>query len=471
MQYRKANAYIIEELNGIVGEDNVIVNFDQTEMQYVDKTSDRVWSAMPDVIVKAENSLQVSGIIKIANRERIMVTPGDAGTGPAGGAAPMRGGLVVSTERMNRILEIDPENLIMVVEPGVTAVEVQKKARENNLLYTGDSLSAYISSIGDNAGTGDGGSRALEYGAAPGNVCGLEVVMPTGEIATFGGKTVNNGAVYDMVNLIAGSEGTLGIITKIWLKLMPAPRHSADLLIPFDDMLKAIKVVPIIMSAGIATVNLEFMDHETIKATGKYLNRSFPYSDAAAYIICTVEAKSRALLEEEYEMIGGLCLENGAMDAFVANSLSAREFLWKARKCCDEAIRNLRPVYCRGDLVVPLSGIPRAMEEINAIADRHRCRIICCGPAGDGNLRCTVHKEERNDEEWEKLKNDVFDEIYRIACRLGGSLSGEQGSGPKRFQHLKKCVSPSAISVMKSIKKALDPNLILNPDRIADLCM
>lgn len=470
MQYRKAIAYIIEELTGIVGEDNVIVNFDKMEKHYGYETSDRAWPAMPDLTVKAENSLQVSEIIKIANRERIIITPSGAGTGPAG-AASMRGGLVVSTERMNSILEIDLENLFMVVEPGVATLEVQKKARENNLLYAGDPCSAYCSSIGDNWATNAGGSGGVKYGETFRHICGLEVVMPTGEIVTFGGKTVKNAAGYDMVHLIAGSEGTLGIVTKLWLKLMPASGHSADLLIPFEDMQKAIRVVPIIMTSGTVPATLEFMDHETIKATEKYLNQSLPYGDAGAYIICTVEAKSKSLVEEEYEAIGRLCLENGAMDAFVANNLSARERLWKARKCCAEAIRNLSPVYCRADIVAPVSSIPRALEEIKAAAARHNCRIVSCGPAGDGNIHCTILKEDRSEEEWEKLKNDVLDEIYWITCRLGGILSGEHGIGAKRAQHLKKYANPSAISVMKSIKKALDPNLILNPDRIADFCI
>lgn len=467
MQYRKASAYIIEQLNGIVGEDNVIVSLDQIEMLYGKQTQEKTWTAIPDVIVKAENSLQVSEIIKIANRERIIVTP----AGPAGGAAPVRGGLVVSTERMNRILEIDPGNMYMVIEPGVTIVEVQKKARENNLRYAGDPFSAYCSFIEDSSATSSGVKGAFIYSAASRHICGLEVVMPTGEIIAFGGKTVKNIAMYDMVRLIAGSEGTLGIVTKIWLKLMPAPRHCADLLIPFDDMLKAIRVVPMIMTAGTAPATLDFMDQETIKATGKYLSQSLPHSDAAAYIICTVEAKSKSQLEEEYEMIGGLCLENGAMDAFVANSLTAREGLWKVRKCYAEAISDLSPVCCRGDIVVPMSSISRALEEIKAIGTRHSCRIISCGPAGNGNIQCTILKEDRDDEEWEKLKIDVFDEIYKIICRLGGSFSGELGTAAKWAQCHENYSNPSASSVMKSIKKALDPNLILNPDRIADLCM
>lgn len=471
MIYNQLNESIIQELIGIVGEANVLTDRQKMEMYSHDEASDQSWTRMPDVVVKPENAVHVSRVMKLANREKIVVTPRGAGTGLAGAAVSMRGGIVLSSEKMNRIIEVDLENLFMIVEPGVTTGEVQKKAREFDLLYAGDPCSADSSFIGGNVATNAGGNKAVKYGTTSRHIYGLEVVMPTGEIVTFGGKIVKNVAGYDMVHLIVGSEGTLGIVTKIWLKLMPSPKFVADLLIPFNDMQTAIKVVPKIMTAGIIPTTLEFMDSTSIKAVEKYLNQKLPYSDAAAYIICTVDGSSETPVEDDYETIGRLCLENGALEVFVSDNISSRERIWKARKCYAEAIRLLSPVYCMEDIVVPVSSIPEMLQEIEVIGEKYNCSIPSCGHAGDGNIHCTLLREGRSDNEWEQLKNDVLNDIYKVTYELGGSLSGEHGIGAKRVKYMRKYTSPENLTIIRSIKKALDPNLILNPDKIVDFTL
>ncbi|SHE72042.1 glycolate oxidase [Desulforamulus putei DSM 12395] len=466
MQYNKVNDGIIEELKTIVGAANVLTEHEKMEMYARDEVSDQLWEKMPEVVVKPENALQISEIVKLANRELVPITPRGGGTGLAAGAVPMIGGIVLSLEKMNRILEVDTENLFMVVEPGVTTGEVQKTAREHGLLYAGDPCSADSSFIGGNVATNAGGNKAVKYGVTTRHIYGLEIVMPNGDIVTFGGKNVKDVTGYDIVHLIVGSEGTLGIVTKIWLKLMPLPKYVADLLIPFADMQTAIKVVPKIMTAGIIPTCLEFMDSLSIKAAEMYLNKKLPYSDAGAYIICEVDGTSETQVQDDYETIGKLCQENGALEVFVADNKSTQERIWKARKSYAEAIRMLSPVYCMEDIVVPVSEIPKCLEAIERISKKYDCKIPSCGHAGDGNIHATILREGRDDHAWHELKDNVLRELYEVVYQLGGNLSGEHGIGAKRAEAMHKHMTEAQLNVLRSIKKALDPNNIMNPGKV-----
>ncbi|GAB6157164.1 FAD-binding oxidoreductase [Desulfotomaculum varum] len=466
MQYNKVSDKIIEELKAIVGAANVITEHDKLEMYARDEVSDQLWEKMPEVVVKPESAVQVSEIVKLANRELVPITPRGGGTGLAAGAVPMIGGIVLSLEKMNQILEVDTENLFMVVEPGVTTGEVQKTAREHGLLYAGDPCSADSSFIGGNVATNAGGNKAVKYGVTTRHIYGLEIVMPNGDIVTFGGKNVKDVTGYDIVHLMVGSEGTLGIVTKIWLKLMPLPKYVADLLIPFADMQTAIKVVPKIMTAGIIPTCLEFMDSLSIKAAEMYLNKKLPYSDAGAYIICEVDGTSETQVQDDYETIGKLCQENGALEVFVADNKSTQERIWKARKCYAEAIRMLSPVYCMEDIVVPVSEIPKCLAAIESIAKKYDCKIPSCGHAGDGNIHATILREGRDEHAWHELKDNVLSELYEVVYQLGGNLSGEHGIGAKRAAAMDKHMTEAQLNVLKSIKKALDPNNIMNPGKV-----
>lgn len=466
MQYHKITAEDVRELGALIGEANVVADEEKIDMYSRDEVSDKLWEKLPEVVVKPETAEQVSLVVKWANEKIVPVIARGGGTGLAAGAVPLTGGIVLSLEKMNKVIEVDTENLFMVLEPGISTGEVQRIAKENGLFYAGDPCSAESSFIGGNVATNAGGNRAVKYGTTSRHVYGLEMVMPNGEIVTYGGKNVKDVSGYDVVHLFVGSEGTLGVITKIWLKLMPLPKYVATLLVPFEEMQQAINVVPKIMTAGIVPACLEFMDSESIKASELYLNKKLPYSDAGAYIICQVDGTTEQQVESEYEIIGKICADNKALEVFVSDNMASEERIWKSRKAYAEALRMISPVYCMEDIVVPVSHIPEALAAIDRIAKKYRCRIPSAGHAGDGNIHCTVLREDRNEHDWHELKDSVLPEIYEVVYELGGSLTGEHGVGAKRAEAMAKHMSPGQLSVLKSIKDTLDPNHIMNPGKV-----
>jgi len=468
--YNRITDEIIQELREIVGPSHVVTDTEKMLPYAHDEVSEEAYVKMPEVVVKPGTKEEIASIMKLANREMIPVTPRGAGTGLSAGCVPVFGGIVLSLERFSRVLELDTQNLFMVVEPGVTTGEVQRRAEDAGLFYAGDPCSAESSHIGGNIAENAGGNRAVKYGTTSRYVYGLEVVLPGGEIMTLGGKCVKDVTGYDLIHLIVGSEGTLGVVTKIWLKLLPLPKFRADLLVPFATMQEAIEVVPKVMTmGGIVPTSVEFMDSMSIKAAELYLNQVLPHSDAGAYIIIEIEGSSESQVEEDYETIGKLCLENGGIEVYVADNLSTQERIWKARKCVAEALRVVSPVYCMEDITVPTSEIPEMLKEITAISEKYGVKIPCFGHAGDGNIHATLLKEDMDDATWEDVKEKVLEEMYAATYKLGGNLSGEHGIGAKRLHFMEKFMDPVAVDVMRSIKRALDPNLILNPGKIFSL--
>lgn len=469
MQYNKVTERIIDELKKIVGETNVILDQEKLEVYSHDEVPEVEWYHMPEVAVKPQTAAQISEIMKLANREIIPVTPRGAGTGLSTGAVPIYGGIILSVEKMNKILELDKANMFMVVEPGVTTGEIQKLANEEGYLYAGDPCSGDASFIGGNIAENAGGNKAVKYGTTSKHVYGLEIVMPNGDIVTYGGKCVKDVTGYDIVHLMVGSEGTLGIVTKAWLKLLPKPKYVADLLAPFATMQTAIDVVPQILATGITPTAIEFMDSISIKAAEIYLNQKLPHGDAGAYLALQIDGSAEALVEEQYEELGKLLQDNGALEVFVADNMSAQARIWKARKCFAEALRLVSPIYCMEDIVVPVSEIPKAVEQLQVIGSKYGVQIPSAGHAGDGNIHCTLLKGNMTDEEWHNKKEVILDEIYEMVYELGGNLSGEHGIGAKRKDALAKYSTPEQINVFVAIKKALDPNNVLNPGKIVDI--
>ena len=470
MPYKKVTDKIITELENIVGSQNVVTDQEKLEVYGGDEVPESEWKHLPEVVVKPSNAGEVSEVIKLANRELIPITPRGAGTGLAAGAVPMLGGIVLTVENMNRILEIDKQNLFMVLEPGVTTGEVQKHAWEEGFFYAGDPCRAERAFIGGNVATNAGGNKAVKYGTTSRYVYGLEVVLPTGEITTLGGKCVKDVTGYDLVHLMVGSEGTLGVITKIYLKLMPLPSYNAVLLVPFTDMRTAINIVPLIMTnGGIIPTSIEFMDNTCIRSAEEYLNRKLPFGDAGAYIIIEVEAYTESQLESDYETIGNICLENGGLEVFVGDNKSSQEKIWKARRYLAESLRVTSPVYCMEDIVVPVSGIPAVVEDIDGIAGKYNIKIANFGHAGDGNIHATLLKENMPDDTWYEVKQKVLEEIYASTHAHGGKLSGEHGIGAKRVKAMARYLDPAQMRVIAAIKKALDPNLVLNPDKLINV--
>lgn len=470
MNYNRVTNAVIEELINIVGTRNVITDEEQLYNYSFDEATDLKWRHLPELVVKPGNTSQVSQILQVANRERIPVTPRGAGTGLAAGAVPFQGGIILSLEKMNKIQEVDLDNMFMVVEPGVTTAEVQKCAQEAGLLYAGDPCSADSSFIGGNIATNAGGNKAIKYGVTSHHVFGLEVVMATGEVALLGGKTIKETAGYDLIHLMVGSEGTLGIVTRIYLRLMPRPKFNGVILAPFKDVKSAIDLVPeMITKSGIIPTSIEFMDNLCIKAAELFLDRQLMFDEAAAFIIIELDGNSEHQLTAEMEMIAEQCDRSGALDVLVGDNVTNQERIWKPRRVLAEALRVISPVYSMEDIVVPISQIAGMLMSINQLAGKFGIRIANFGHAGDGNIHATLLKDQLDERQWQEEKEKLLNDLYREVYARGGKISGEHGIGAKRKEALSRLVDPIALQTMKAIKKTLDPNNILNPGKIFDL--
>lgn len=463
--YHAVTPAIIDELKLLVTEKNVIIEPDRLEIYSHDEVTDQRYHHMPEVVVLPETTAQIAEIIKLANRELIPVVPRGAGTGLACGAVPIYGGIVLSLENMNRILEVNVDNLYMIVEPGVRTDDVQKEAKAHGLFYAGDPCSGDSCFIGGNVATNAGGNKAVKYGTTRHQVYSIEVVTPLGKIVELGGRLNKNTTGYCLEQLIMGSEGTLGIITRITLKLMPLPLHVIDLLAIFPDITSAIGIVGKIIKAGITPSCIEFMDNETIKMVERFLNEKLPDSDTGHYVIIQAEADSEEALDDKAILLDELCSANGALNILVADP----QKIWRARKAFSEAVRHESLIMGKEDIVVPIDKIPEIMQEIAVLSKKYQLITRTASHAGDGNIHLNILKGNMPDSEWDELLTALQNELYAIVYRLGGKLSGEHGIGYKRKQLMQEYTQPTELEMMRSIKLALDPNLILNPGKIFDI--
>jgi len=454
-------------LEEAIGANNVSADPEKLEVYSHDEVSGEEYRHMPDLVVFPETTEHVSKIMKICNENRIPVTPRGAGTGLSGGAVPIMGGVVLSIEKMNRIIEMDKETLTITIEPGVVTDEIQKMAKEHGLLYAGDPCSSDASFIGGNVAENAGGNKVVKYGPTGSHVMGLEVVLPDGTVTTFGGKRVKDVTGLDFVSLMVGSEGTLAVITKITLKLTPMPAHIVDLLIPFKTVDEAIKFVPKMMiEAKLIPTAIEFMDNSSLKLTEKFLNSTLPYSEAGSHLIIELEGNSKELLADDYERIGDLCFENGALEVYVADNKNTRDKIWKARKAIAEAVSSFYPEFCMEDVVVPINKIPQLMNFVEELEKETGLETINFGHAGDGNMHVTFLNAGRTKEEWDEKTNYALKKLYKKTIELGGTLSGEHGIGLKRKKYISIALPEEQIELIKRVKLAFDPNNILNPGKI-----
>jgi len=470
--YNKVTQEIVDELKEIIGSKYVIYeDTEKLEPYSHDEIAEKSYASMPEVVIKPRTVEEISRVMKLANRERIPITPRGAGSGLSGGAVPLFGGILLSVERMNEILEIDRENLVAVVEPGVVTNDINEKVKEYGLFFAGYPMSVESCFIGGNVAENAGGGRAVKYGVTGRYILGLEVVIPEGDIINLGGKRVKDVVGYDFIKLMVGSEGTLGIFTKIIIKLLPLPTEKIDLLVLFKDVETAIKMVPMIMTNGrIIPTAVEFMDKLSFHTSYKYLNEHLPHEEAGAMLLIEIDGNSKTQLEKEYETIGELCLENDAIDVFVADNYTTQERVWKVRRNIAEALKVYSPVQTLEDIVVPMANIPKILPELKVIADKYDVLIPCYGHAGDGNLHATVVKKpEMDDKKWEETLDKVLTEMYQKTVELGGTISGEHGIGHKRKKYIGQALEPVTLELMKRVKLAFDPNNILNPGKIFNL--
>ncbi len=462
--YKAVTPELVEALCEIAGVENVLVDGEALERYSHDETVG-LW-APPEVVVRATSTAQVSRVLKLAQQERVPVTPRGAGYGLSGGAVAMKGGIVLSTEKMNRILEIDHKNLMVTVEPGAITGDIHRAVEAEGLFYPPDPASLDSCSIGGNVAEGAGGPRAVKYGTTRDYVCGLEAVLPSGEVMSIGGKLVKNVTGYSLIGLLVGSEGTLAIVTRIILRLLPLPRVQVDLLVPFDDFQAAADTVADIIGHRILPTAMEFMEQDSLLAVERLLQREVPYRDAAAHLLIQLDGNTPAAVDADMELVGELCLQHGARDLLVARDRPTRDRLWEARRMIIDALNHESPVNHMEDVVVPRAEIHRLLRGMKEISRGHGVRIVSFGHAGDGNVHVNVLKDDLGDERWDALVPGVREEIYRLALALGGTITGEHGVGATRRQYLPMALDDAQIELMRRIRAAFDPNSILNPSKI-----
>ena len=469
--YNLVTRKLADELAKIVGTKYVIYGDEEKLEPYShDEVAESQYAHMPEALVRPESALEVASILKWANKNNIPVTPRGAGSGLSGGAVPLHGGVVMLMDRMNKVIEYDRMNMTLTVEPGMVTNEINDLIKGDGLFYAGYPMSLETCYIGGNVAENAGGGKAVKYGVTARYVIGLEIVTPTGEIINLGGKLVKDVTGYNIIQLMVGSEGTLGVFTKITLRLMPLPKANVDLLCLFKTADEAIAVVPKIMTTGgIIPTAIEFMDKTSVQGTCQYLNESIPYQKAEAMLLITVDGPNAEQVEREYEAIGELCLESGAIEVYVADNYTTSQRIWKVRKNIAEAFKVISPHQSLEDVVVPIAAIPEMVRELQELSKKYDVSIPCYGHAGDGNLHATpVMNPAWTLKNWHDTVPKILTDLYMITNRLGGMISGEHGIGHKRKKYMPLVVSKEYLAMLRSIKKALDPNYILNPGKIFD---
>lgn len=471
-KYNPVTPKIVDELKGIVGGKYVIFDdAEKLEPYSHDETPGSEYAHMPEVVVRPENAAQVAAIMKLANREMIPVTPRGAGSGLSGGAVPIYGGIVLAVDRMNKIIELDRENMMIVVEPGVITSEINEHVKDFGLFYAGYPMSLETCYIGGNVAENAGGGKAIKYGVTSRYVLGLEVVTPTGEIVQLGGKLIKNVSGYNIIGLMVGSEGTLGFFTKITLKLLPSTKAEVDLLCLFKSSEDAMSIVSKIMTTvGIVPASIEFMNNCAVKGACEYLNETIPYKQAGAMLLITIDGAEEQQVERDYEAIGEFCLDNGAIEVYVADNTTTSERIWNIRRNMAEAFNAFSSRQGAEDIVVPPASVGTMVALMGEIAEKFDVMMPAYGHAADGNIHTRIiSRAEWSDEKWRQILNGIQKELYQLTAELGGRISGEHGIGHKRKHYLPYVVSENYIEMLRMIKRAMDPNNILNPGKIFDL--
>ncbi|HRX00438.1 MAG TPA: FAD-linked oxidase C-terminal domain-containing protein [Cyclobacteriaceae bacterium] len=470
LDYRSISPQIIAAIESIVGKDNVL-DEESILVEYGhDKTEDLVF--LPDLVVKPGNTNEVSAVLKICNENKIIVTPRGAGTGLAGGALPVQKGIILSMERFNKIINIDELNLQATVEPGVITEVFQNAVKEKGLFYPPDPSSKGSCYLGGNLANNSGGPKAVKYGVTRDYVINMEVVLPTGEIIWTGANVMKNSTGYNLTQLMCGSEGTLGIITKIVFKLRGYPQKNILLLIPFTTNEEACKAIAAIFVEGIQPSGVEFFEREagikTIDYCEQVLNSPVTTQlpeDMGAYLLCELDGNDEELLMRDAEKVMNVVERFSIGEVLFADSAAQKEELWKVRKNISPAV-NWKTVTKSDDVVVPRSNLPKLVTGIKEIGKRYGFNTVCFGHLGDGNLHINFLREGLTDHEWETKVPEGIGEVFKLVVKLGGTLSGEHGVGITKRPYMNIAMSEVNLNLMRGIKKVFDPNGILNPGKI-----
>ncbi len=471
MAYSKVTPAVIEELRGIFGPDDVVLDQEQLEKYAVDEST--ITPHLPEVVVKPESAQEVVETMRLANARRIPVVARSGGTCLTGGAVPIHGGIVISFEKMTRILEVDEENLMVTVEPGLFIMDLHAEMEKRGFLYPPDP-GQKSSCLGGNVNTNAGGMRGVKYGVTRDFVEALQVVLPTGDLIHLGRKTVKNSAGYDLKDLIIGSEGTLGVTTQLTLRLVPLPKITTTLYVPFNSFADAISTIAEIIRRKIVPPALEFVDRSAILVAERFLGRPMPHNSAPSYVLIRLEGNLQEEVDAAFEAVGELCLEHGAIDVLVADTAESQQRIWEGRSSIIDAAKAEGVVELL-DAVVPRNQLLPFVEGLNQLAAEIGIHIQNFGHAGDGNVHTNILKETMSDAEWAAKVPRFCAAAYRLSLSLGGNISGEHGIGLIRKQFLPLALGANPedgavqIKLMQQIKRIFDPNNILNPDKIFDL--
>ena len=458
-------AELLETFKKITGEAWVLYD-EETLHQYAhDETENLLF--LPSVVIKPRTAEEISAILKICNERKIPVTPRGAGTGLSGGALPHLGGVLLSTERMNSILEVDERNLQVTTEPGVITEVLQNAVKEKKLFYPPDPSSRGSCFIGGNIAENSGGPKAVKYGVVKDYVLNLEVVLPTGEIIWTGSNVLKNSTGYNLTQLMVGSEGTLGIVTRIVLKLIPLPAHDLLMLVPFRNLEQAGEAVSAIFRAGFVPSAMELMEIDALKIVSKMVDSTaVPVTDdTAAHPIIEVDGNNMDVLMSEMEAIGELLSQYDIGEIYFADNVQQKEELWKLRRRVAEAVKMIGYTI-EEDTVVPRAELPALIRGVKQLGLKHDFEVVCYGHAGDGNLHIRIRKEGIPNSYGNEEMSAVLRELFILVKGLGGTISGEHGIGLIQKGYMDIVFREANLHLMRAIKKAFDPNNILNPGKI-----
>ena len=463
MEYKKLDIKDIEFLKSVVGQERVYTGGDINE----DYSHDELGgiSQMPDAMVEVLSTEEVSQIMAYAYKNNIPVVVRGSGTGLVGASVPIHGGIMINMTKMNRILEIDEENLTLTVEPGVLLMEIGKFVEEHDLFYPPDP-GEKSATIGGNISTNAGGMRAVKYGVTRDYIRGLEIVLPNGKVLEVGGKVVKNSSGYSIKDLVCGAEGTLAIVTKATLKLLPLPKKAISLLIPFPNLEIAINTVPKIIKSKSIPTAIEFMQKEVILAAEEFLGKKFPDNSSDAYLLLTFDGNIKEDIEKDYEKVANICLKEGALDVYISDTDERKEAVWSARGAFLEAVKASTTEMDECDVVVPRNKVAAFVKYTDELQKQFDIRIRSFGHAGDGNLHVYVLKDDLTQEEWDQKLKDVFECMYKKSVELNGLVSGEHGIGFAKKPYLFEQYGEEYMELMKNIKLAFDAKNILNPGKV-----
>lgn len=461
---------LIQQFEQIVGQQNIIVDEEKRYNYSHDETED--YSFLPDVVLKPGSTEEISAIMKLCNAHTIPVTPRGGGTGLSGGALPINKGVVVSMERFNKIINIDELNLQATVEPGVITEVFQNAVKEKGLFYPPDPASRGTCFIGGNIAENSGGPKAVKYGVTRDYVLNMEVVLPTGDVIWTGANVLKNSTGYNLTQLMCGSEGTLGIITKIVFKLRGFPQKSVLLLLPFITNEEACKAIAEIFRAGVSPSGMEFFEREAAMKTIDYCEKiyaakvttTFP-ENMDAYLLCELDGNDEEVLMRDAERVMNVVEQFQCGEILFAETAAQKEELWKIRKNISPAV-NAYSLCKSDDVVVPRANLPKLISGIKEIGKRYGFNSVCYGHLGDGNLHVNIMKEQMTEENWTTKVPEGIGEIFKLTVSLGGTLSGEHGIGIAKKPYMNIAMREANLVVMRGIKKAFDPNGILNPGKI-----